>query len=311
MTRPETLNLNDIVGETQEMLRRTIGKHISLVTSAADGLWSITADAGQLEQILVNLAVNARDAMPEGGTLSIETHNVDVDQDYAATRPGLAPGRYVQLRVSDTGTGMERAVLQHAFEPFFTTKPQGQGTGLGLATIHGIISQAGGRAQIYSEPGLGTTFTALFPATGEPPEHHPSEPVPAHPVGLGETVLVVEDEEAIRDVAERILTRNGYTVYTAEDGPAALEIVGAYDEAIDLLLTDVVMPRMLGGEVATRVKALRPTVRVLYMSGYAQPTLGSTGSLEAGVVLLHKPFSERDLLAKVREALQPTEPPES
>jgi PAS domain S-box-containing protein len=311
VTQPETLNLNDVIVETEEMLRTTIGEHIDLVTAPATDLWPVMADAGRLEQVLVNLAVNARDAMPDGGTLTIEAHNADVDADYASIRPGLAPGRYVRLRVSDTGTGMDRTVLQRAFEPFFTTKPKGQGTGLGLATIYGIVTQAGGQAQIYSEPGHGTTFTALLPAANShdsrPP---PTEPVEAASGARGQTILVVEDDDDMRAVAERILARSGYAVLTAQDGPAAIEMVRTHSGDIDLLLTDVVMPNMLGREVAHRVQTMRPSIRVLYMSGYAQPSLGSTGSLEPGVILLEKPFSQADLLAKVHQTLHTTGQPE-
>ena len=303
VTRPEVLDINDVVRGVQELLRRTISEHVNLTTTLAPRLWPVLADAGQLEQVLVNLAVNGRDAMPAGGTLTIETANVDVDAHYAESRAGLAPGRYVQLRVSDTGEGMDREVIQRAFEPFFTTKPKGEGTGLGLATVYGIVTQAGGYAQIYSEPGLGTTFTALFPATEQ--DAAPTAAVPSHPRRGkgGETVLVVEDEEAILAVAERILTSHHYRVLTAADGLAAVEIARDHDGPIHLLLTDVVMPHMLGKEVAERITALRPEIGVLYMSGYAQPVLGGTGTLEPGVHLVEKPFSAATLLAKVREAL--------
>jgi CheY-like chemotaxis protein len=239
--------------------------------------------------------------MPSGGTLTIDTTNVTVDDDYAAHR-AVAPGPYVRLRVSDTGTGMAKEVLNRVFEPFFTTKPKGQGSGLGLATVYGIIVQAGGHAEVYSDPGLGTTFTALLPATDQEPAQASSPEDAPSPVG-GETVLVVEDEEAIREVTRRILSRSGHTVLVAGGGEEAIALATSHPERIDLLLTDVVMPQMLGKEVAERIAAARPGIRVLYMSGYAQPVLASQGTLAEGVSLVEKPFSATVLLAKVREVL--------
>jgi CheY-like chemotaxis protein len=298
--RPRVLDLTGVVLEMEELLRRTLGEHVVLRTSLAADLWPIMADYGQLEQVLVNLAVNARDAMPEGGTLTLDTENIAVDRVYASTRTDLRPGRYVRLRVSDTGVGMSREVAARAFEPFFTTKPKGQGTGLGLATIHGIVTQAGGHVQIYSEPGLGTTFTVLLPTTDAPVpdalEEERSEPVR----GGGETILVVEDEPAMLEVTRRILADHGYTVLTADSGPAALALVEGHGAAIDVLLTDVVMPEMLGKEVAERVGALRPGIRVLFMSGYAQPVLDDLPPAE---VILDKPFTEAALLTRLRALL--------
>jgi CheY-like chemotaxis protein len=242
--------------------------------------------------------------MAGGGTLTIETANVAVDQHYAGNRPGLVPGGYVRLRVSDTGTGMDPDVLQHAFEPFFTTKPTGEGTGLGLATVYGIITQAGGHAQIYSEPRRGTTFTALFPAATDAVAAHAKDVSATYRESSGETILVVEDEDALREVASRILSSNGYRVLTAANGHEAIELARTSGGQIDLLLTDVVMPHMLGKEVAEHIESLQPGVRVLYMSGYAQPVLASQGTLDPGVSLVEKPFSEPTLLAKVRDVLE-------
>jgi signal transduction histidine kinase len=306
VVRPQVLIVNEVVSEVEQLLRRTIGEHVELATSLETDLWPVLADRGQIEQVLVNLAVNARDAMPAGGLLTIETANVTVDESYAAGYPGAQAGRHVRLRVSDTGEGMEAGVLRRAFEPYFTTKPNGEGSGLGLATVYGIITQAGGVAKIYSEAGIGMTFTALLPATEEVRRVAASATPPG--AGGAETVLVVEDEEAMRDVVERILSRNGYRVLTAANGPAAIELVGGRDDHIDLLLTDVVMPQMLGKEAAERIVALRPDVKVLYMSGYAMPVLGAHGTLEEGVTLVEKPFSEPTLLAKVREVLDVAEP---
>jgi CheY-like chemotaxis protein len=260
----------------------------------------VEADPGQLEQVLVNLAVNARDAMPDGGLLTIDTENSEIDEAYTETHLGLVPGRYVRLRVSDTGFGMEQAVLDHVFEPFFTTKPRGEGTGLGLPTVFGIVAQAGGEIQLYSEPGIGTTCRVLLPTTDRAPTigRSPTEPRDLHGT---ETVLVVEDEDALREVARRILSRNGYVVLTSANGPEAIALVERHTGVIDLLLTDVIMPQMLGKEVAARIQELRPGLPVLYMSGYARPVLGPT--LGEEIALLEKPFSEELLLIKVRDVL--------
>jgi CheY-like chemotaxis protein len=291
-----------VVTGLEQLLRRTLGEHIDLQTELTPALWLVKMDAGQLEQVLVNLAVNARDAMPGGGKLQIDTENVMVDEGYAASRPGVSLGRHVRLRVSDTGTGMDTGVVQRAFDPFFTTKPKGEGTGLGLATVYGIIAQAGGRTQIYSEIGHGTTVTALLPATEEP--HAPELPLePVASKAAEETILVVEDEDALREVTRRILERGGYKVLTAARGSDALELAADAGREIDLVITDVVMPEMLGKEVAERVKSIRPGIRFLFISGYAQTVLGSQGTLDPGVELLEKPFSAAQLIAKVREVL--------
>jgi hypothetical protein len=302
VVHPEVLSLNDIISGLEQLLRRTLGEHITLGTAPAGGLWPVKADAGQLEQVLVNLAVNARDAMPGGGTLTIDTANITVDEAYADGRPGLKPGRYARLRVSDTGTGMPPEVLARVFEPFFTTKPQGKGTGLGLATFYGIITGAGGYAQIYSEPGLGTTISGLLPATSEEAARSGTPPAAA-PRGRGETILLVEDETSLQELAARILTRNRYQVRIAATAAEAPRIAGDTGQPIDLLLTDVVMPEMLGNEVARRVHAIRPALPVLYMSGYAQPILDTHGAFAHQIDLLEKPFTEATLLTRVRRAI--------
>ena len=302
VVRPRVLDLNEVVRDVEQFLRRTLGEDVELVTSLAPDLHAVMADPGQLEQVLVNLAVNARDAMPGGGRLTIETDNVVIDADYAELRPGLEPGEHVRLRVSDTGAGMSPEVIERVFEPFFTTKPKGEGSGLGLATVYGIVAQAGGHARFHSEPGLGTTFTALLPVTRETPTTVPHS-TGATAVGGGETVLLVEDEDALREVTRRILARNGYQVLDAARGSKAVDLATNHPGPIHLLVTDVVMPEMLGREVATRVVAARPGIRVLYISGYAHPVLASKGTLEEGLALLEKPFTEPVLLAKVREVL--------
>ena len=303
VVRPQSLNVNTVVAELEPLLRRTLGEHIEFVTTSASDLRPALIDPGQLEQVITNLAVNARDAMHDGGKLTIDTANVDVDEAYAGGRPGLKPGRYVQVRVTDTGFGMDRATLQRAFEPFFTTKPKGQGTGLGLATVHGIVNQAGGYVGLYSEPGLGTRVTVLLPATDlVPVAEEPAQPA-VHELA-GETILVVEDDDDLREVVERILTRSGYQVIAAGSGPKAIEAARAHDGDIDLLLTDVVMPQMQGNELARLITAERPELRVLFMSGYAEHALGATGTLEPGAILLEKPFTEPTVLALVRRVLE-------
>ncbi|GLW30953.1 hypothetical protein Areg01_38930 [Actinoplanes regularis] len=301
VVRPQVLNLNDVVTEVEQLLCRTLGEHIQLTTVLGDDQWHVLVDPGQIEQVLVNLAVNARDAMPDGGVLRISTTNEAVTEQNA--RPGLKAGRYTKLQVADTGTGMPVEVAERVFEPFFTTKPKGEGSGLGLATVYGIIAQAGGHAEIRSSLGAGTEFTALLPATDQTAGPADQPAAPGYMRHGGERVLVVEDEEALREVTRRILDRNGYEVLTAADGPEAIRLADSTDKRIDVLLTDVIMPHMLGKELATTMQDLRPGIHVLYMSGYAQPVLASQGTLDPGVTLVEKPFSESDLLQKIRQVL--------
>ncbi len=309
ITQAEVMNLNHIIGDVEHMLRRTLGEHIHLITQLDQQLWPIFADAGQVEQILVNLAVNARDAMPGGGTLSIDTGNADLGPDDTSGNT-LRPGRYVRLRVSDTGTGMPPDVIERAFEPFYTTKPQGSGTGLGLATVYGIATAAGGDVYLYSEAGIGTTVTIWLPAveaTADPTDAPADTGAPEAPEQApSETILLVEDEDALRQVAGRILTRAGYRVLAANGGAQALHIAQTHPGPIDLLLTDVVMPKMLGNEVAARVRAVHPDLPVLYMSGYAQPVLTENGTLPGGITIVEKPFTSRELLDNVRAILHPS-----
>jgi two-component system, cell cycle sensor histidine kinase and response regulator CckA len=288
VVRPQVLDLNEVISEVEEMLRRSIGDHITLLVRSAPGLPAVTCDRGQIEQLLVNLAVNARDAMPNGGNLVIDTGR---------------HGDFVRLRVSDSGKGMAPDVVERAFEPFFTTKGRGDGPGLGLATVYGIVTQANGEVSIASSPGLGTTVTVLLPITGDRPGAADAAEPGLPTAGRGETLLVVEDEDALREVAGRILSGAGYRVLAAECGSAALELAGRHEGTIDLLLSDVVMPGMLGKELAERLTGARPDTRVLYMSGYAQPVLHSQGTLDPGVTLLEKPFTADDLLAAVRRRL--------
>jgi PAS domain S-box-containing protein len=306
VAKPEVLDLNEAVHSAGQLLRRTLGERIELCLTTADDLWPVQADRGQLEQVLVNLAVNARDAMPGGGTLTIESSNSGVDDTYAATHPGLHPGRYVKLRVSDTGTGMDQATIDRVFEPFFTTKPKGHGTGLGLSTVYGIITGAGGILQIYSEPALGTAISVLLPAVSEAPvAAAPGGGSLDHQRGHGETILLVEDEKSLRELARRILARNGYHVHQALRGPAAVEYAADPAHRIDLLLTDVVMPGMLGTEVASAIHQHRPHLPVVYMSGYAQPILDAHGPATHHLEILEKPFTQASLLARVHHTLHP------
>jgi PAS domain S-box-containing protein len=302
VVRPQVLDLDTVVTDVEDMLRRTLGEHVELVISLAGHLWPVLADPGQLEQVLVNLAVNARDAMPAGGTLTIDTRNTTVDADSIAGGSESPQGRNVRLRVSDTGTGMSPDVVDHAFEPFFTTKNEGAGTGLGLATVYGILAQNEGHIHIYSHPGTGTTFSIMLPVTAEAAVPLPVT-VPYQRRPKGETVLVVEDEDALREVTKRIFARNGYRVITAANGPEAIQIARTHPSEIHLLITDVVMPHMLGKDVAAKVRDIRPEIEVLFMSGYAQPVLTSQGRLAANVALVEKPFSEADLLAKAGQVL--------
>jgi PAS domain S-box-containing protein len=303
--RPEVIELNEVVRRAGELLGRTLGEHIDLAIDAEPALWRVKADRGQLEQVLVNLAVNARDAMPGGGRLTIDTGNAEVDETYASTRPALRPGQYVRLRVSDTGTGMDQATAERVFEPFFSTKPKGRGTGLGLATVYGIVTSSGGTIEIYSEPGLGTTVSVLLPVTAEDATGAAAAPAAADDLetGHGETILVVEDEASLRELTSRILARSGYQVCVVDSGSEAVRRASDPDQPIDLLLTDVVMPEMLGNEVAAQVGEIRPGIPALFMSGYAQPILDTHGIPAPRYDILEKPFTETALLTRVHRAL--------
>jgi PAS domain S-box-containing protein len=309
VTRPEVLDLNESVRGAGQLLRRTLGEHIELAITTEPGLWRVKADRGQLEQVLVNLAVNARDAMPDGGRLVIDTANTEVDEAYATSRAKLTPGRYARLRVSDSGTGMDRATAERVFEPFFSTKPKGRGTGLGLATVHGVVTGAGGSIEIYSEVGLGTTVSVLLPATDEDaaPAGDPAV-LGGDARGQGETILLVEDEDSLRKLTNRILTHAGYVVCAAASGADAVRVADDPAQPIDLLLTDVVMPEMLGNEVAARVGAARPGLPALFMSGYAQAILDAHGVPEPRYDIMEKPFTKAALLSRVRQAISRNHP---
>ena len=300
--RPAVLDVNVVVRDMERILHRTIGEHIELVTALEPGLAPVRADASQLEQVIMNLAVNARDAMPGGGRITIGTANVPLDAELAQAHPEAPSGPYVLLAVSDTGTGMSADVKAHLFEPFFTTKEVGKGTGLGLATVYGIVHQSGGFIAVDSEPGRGSRFRIFLPRAEAPaPEIAPAAPEPA--AGGSGTVLLVEDEAGVRHLARDVLSRYGYRVLEAGDGSEALRLAAGHEGPIDLLLTDVVMPGMSGAELAEQFRALRPAARVLYASGYADDAVMSHG-ITGGVPFLQKPFEPDDLVRHVRELIE-------
>jgi CheY-like chemotaxis protein len=303
--QPVVLNLNQIAAGVEKMLRRILGEDIDYVQVLAPDLGVVRADPGQIEQVLMNLVVNARDAMPDGGKLTIETRNVDLDEEYAARHVATKPGPYVQLAVSDTGCGMDAATQARIFEPFFTTKEKGRGTGLGLSTVYGIIKQSGGNIWVYSEPGQGTTFKLYLPRDFSGSTTVTGSRLAAVPtLSTGnETILVVEDEEGVRDVAKRILREAGYKVLTAASPDDALLACQAHKGKIDLLLTDVVMPQMSGRLLAERVALARPGIKVVYMSGYTDDAIVHQGTLDPGTNFVAKPFSAADLTRKVLEVL--------
>jgi len=315
MLAPRIVNLNDIATENLKMLTRMIGEDIDLVMTPGKSLWSVRADAGQIEQVIMNLAVNARDAMPSGGKLTIETANITLDEEYARVHAPLNAGDYVMVSINDTGAGMDAETQSHIFEPFFTTKGT-KGTGLGLSTVYGIIKQSGGYIWVYSEVGRGTTFKIYLPrvpSIEEPAMHTIAAPAQFQKVEPGtETILLVEDEANLRYLARQYLEKQGYRVIEAADGAVAMQIAVAHEGVIHLLLTDVIMPGMNGRELAQRISEIRPNLKVLYMSGYTENVIGQDGTLDAGVRLLQKPFNLRDLKSKVREVLDATPtPPEA
>jgi PAS domain S-box-containing protein len=299
---PKVLNLNQIVSDTERMLRRLIGEDVNLVTTLAPALCTIRVDPGQMEQVILNLVVNARDAMPKGGHLTIETANADLTQEKLATNPEVKPGRYVLLSVRDTGCGITPEIQTRIFEPFFTTKEPGQGTGLGLATVFGIVKQSGGFIMVDTEPGRGTTFQVYLPGieqvlAGE------SLPSPKTTLKGRETLLIAEDESAVLGIIRLALRSQGYTVLEASGGAQALRVAQAHSGPIHLLVTDVVMPELGGRELAERLSALRPGLKILYLSGYTDDAVVRHGVREAQTAFLQKPFTPGKLAAKIREVL--------
>ena len=303
--QPEPLDLDRILADMEPMLHRLISEDVSIVRIPQPRLGLVRADRGQIEQVIMNLVVNARDAMPRGGKLTIETANLELDEGFTATHPALAPGRYVMVAVSDSGSGMDEETKARVFEPFFTTKALGKGTGLGLSTVHGIVHQSGGSVFVYSELGQGTTFKVYLPCD-LPDAAAPTvaKPPTVRSMATGtETALVVEDEEALREVARRMIEAAGYTVLTAANGEEALLVSARHDGGVHLLVTDVVMPRMGGKALALELAKTRPALKVLYMSGYADDAIVHHGVLEPGTHFLAKPFTAADLTRKIREVL--------
>ncbi|HEY2547367.1 MAG TPA: PAS domain S-box protein [Candidatus Acidoferrum sp.] len=301
--QPKVLDLNAIVQGLDKLLGRLMGEHIEMVTRCGANVGHVKADPAQVEQVIMNLVVNARDAMPKGGRLTVETVNVELDSTYARDHVSVKPGPYVMLAVSDNGMGMSPETVAHIFEPFYTTKESGQGTGLGLSTVYGIVKQSGGYIWVYSEPGKGTTFKVYLPRVAEQAEAKP-EAVEQPAAGKGsETILLVEDEEAVRELASRILSAKGYSVVAAKSVREAEQFSEKHARKIDLLLTDIIMPEMSGRELARRITARNPKTRVLYMSGYTDNVLAQGGELEAGLAFLQKPFTPGALVQKVRDVL--------
>jgi two-component system, cell cycle sensor histidine kinase and response regulator CckA len=299
--QPQILDLNTVVARVEALLRRLIGDDIELVSRLPPSIDRVNADPGQMAQIIMNLSVNARDAMPRGGKLTIETANVELDEGYTAAHPGASAGRHVMLAVSDTGTGMDDETQSHIFEPFFTTKHT-EGTGLGLATVYGIVKQSGGSIWVYSELGHGTTFKIYLPHATQPRDESVMDVAPA-PRGGTETILLAEDQPEVGAVTSAMLTRRGYTVLVAGGGEEALRLAREYRQPIHLLLTDVVMPSMNGRDLFTHLHALRPETRVLYASGYTDNAVVLHGVLEQGVRFIQKPFTPHRLLKEVRDVL--------
>jgi two-component system, cell cycle sensor histidine kinase and response regulator CckA len=304
VSKPRVMQVNMAIAQTDKMLRRLIGEDVHLQLSLGPEVGNIRADPGHVDQAIVNLVVNARDAMPDGGTLTIETANVQLDESYVRTHLGVTPGEFVMVAVSDTGQGMDAETRRRIFEPFFTTKERGRGTGLGLATVYGIVKQAGGDIFVYSEPGRGSTFKLYFPRVSEPVTETAGG-VPAHDgaSSRAETILLVEDERAVRELTLKMLQQLGYAVLVAESADDAMRVSEAHRGELSLLLTDVVMPGLSGRQLADALILVRPGIKVLFLSGYTENTVVHHGVLESGVDFLPKPFSREVLGKKLREIL--------
>ena len=308
--QPEVLDLNKVVRNIEKMLRRLIGEDIELELSLSKDLDLVKVDSGQIEQVIVNLVVNARDAMPRGGRLLVETQQVELDETDARHHPDVAPGKYILLAISDTGCGMDKEVLAHIFDPFFTTKEKGKGTGLGLATVYGILKQSGGNIWTYSEPGKGSTFKIYLPVTGDQPMANTREAAREELSGGGERILVVEDEEAVRGLVKEMLSKSGYEVTLAANGGEALLLVEENGLRPDLIVTDVVMPGMSGKVLVERLRRNQPGLKAIFMSGYTDNAIVHHGNLDRGTPFIQKPFTLREIAEKVRALLRRQEAPD-
>ncbi len=298
----EQVDLNSTIGTLTKLLRRTLGEHIELETRLQDGLWMVDIGPARIEQAIVNLALNARDAMPEGGTLQIATDNVEIDEVYAEARHGLTPGRWVRVTVTDNGPGIALGEVEHIFEPFYSSRSKAESKGLGLAAVHGIVTAAGGQVTVYSEPGVGSSFKIHLPAAAGGEVSAPIAQAEGAVPKTG-TILVVEDEPAVLQMAERVLQRAGNTVLGAVDGIAALEVLDVHAQDIDLVLADVVMPRMSGPDLANRIAELYPELPVIFMSGYTEEMISEYAIKSGEVTLVEKPFTSQKLLTAVTDAL--------
>jgi CheY-like chemotaxis protein len=303
--QPKRLDLREVVSRMSKMLQRLLGETISLEFRSTSEIPAVQADVGMVEQVIMNLAVNARDAMPKGGTLTISTTPIAVDEAYRQTHPEAHPGSFVCLQVADTGFGMNRETLARIFEPFFTTKEVGKGTGLGLATVYGIVKQHGGWIEVFSEPGKGAAFSVFWPACAGPAEAKPKEDSLTAPVRGGkETILVVEDEPVLRDLAQIILQECGYSVLAASSGPEALEMWAKHHDAIDLVLTDMAMPLGISGvDLARKLLAAKPSLKLIFASGYSMDEVDSTFVRNGRASFLQKPYTHVTLAQAIRDCL--------
>jgi len=303
LVAPKVVDVNDVIADMRDLVQRTIGEDIALLINLHEGAWLTTIDPSQLSQILLNLAVNSRDAMARGGTLAIESKNVVVDEDFAIRHPDMAPGAYVTISVSDTGTGIPREIVDMIFEPFFSTKSKAEATGLGLSMVYGIVKQAGGNVSVYSEPGIGTTFKVYLKAADREATVPDERARPPLRSGRGERVLVAEDDPAVLDATVRMLSRHGYQVIQASSGEKALEVAQNQLEPVDLLLADVVMPQMSGRELASHMRVTRPETKIIFMSGYTGDMIGRHGVLGSHENYIQKPFTTEELLRKIGDVL--------
>lgn len=301
--QPVVLDLNTVVGQMDRMLRRLIGENIDLITRLHPDIDPVKFDPGQIEQIVMNLVVNARDAMPQGGKLTIETANIELDEEYVRMHADAHPGPHVMIAVTDTGTGMDAETMAKIFEPFFTTKERGKGTGLGLATVYGIVKQSGGCIWVYSEPGCGTSFKVYLPSTDRQAVSAVQPAAKETAVRGTETILLVEDDESVRRLTRTVLESNGYRVLATGDADEAVRICTRHDEEIHLLLTDVIMPKMNGRQLADQITSLRPALKVVYMSGYTDNAIVHHGVLDPGTAFIEKPIAPKVLLEKIRKFL--------